>query len=172
MIKAVFVLVFVRFLSSSAFAPVKLLEARGQLRSREHISATAPDSDWSNEEVDYSADNGQVDAFLDNMYSEWDSDAPVPMEGLEDFDLMEDPDVDKKIDTLQEIAFNENSELPWKEVDSHLLVELDPDTGEPWAERFVYVDEHACVGCTHCAHVASSTFFMEDEYGRARVYRQ
>lgn len=36
----------------------------------------------------------------------------------------------------------------------------------------VYVDEHACVGCTHCAGAAPSTFFMEQGHGRARVYQQ
>eukprot|EP00536_Pseudo-nitzschia_multiseries_P016756 jgi/Psemu1/313527/fgenesh1_kg.1225_\ len=36
----------------------------------------------------------------------------------------------------------------------------------------VYVDEHACIGCTNCAMVAQSTFFMEEEHGRARVFNQ
>ncbi|CAM9653182.1 unnamed protein product, partial [Ectocarpus sp. 8 AP-2014] len=38
--------------------------------------------------------------------------------------------------------------------------------------RFVYVDEYTCIGCTHCNHEAPSTFFMEEEFGRARVYQQ
>ena len=38
--------------------------------------------------------------------------------------------------------------------------------------RFVYVDEYTCIGCTHCNHEAPSTFFMEEDYGRARVYQQ
>ena len=36
----------------------------------------------------------------------------------------------------------------------------------------MYVDEHACIGCTHCAGAAPSTFFMEEGHGRARVYQQ
>ena len=56
-------------------------------------------------------------------------------------------------------------------VDSHELVELD-EGGEPLYEKFVYVDEHACIGCTNCACVAASTFFMEEEHGRARVFSQ
>ena len=51
-------------------------------------------------------------------------------------------------------------------VDSHELVELDED-GEPYFERFVFVDEASCIGCTNCACVAPATFFMEDDYGRA-----
>jgi ferredoxin len=57
------------------------------------------------------------------------------------------------------------------EVDSHELVELDAK-GEPYYEKFVYVDEHACIGCTCCAGVAPATFFMEDLHGRARVFQQ
>ena len=56
-------------------------------------------------------------------------------------------------------------------VDSHELVELDAQ-GEPYEERFVFVDEHNCIGCTMCAGVAPATFFMEEEHGRARVFQQ
>jgi len=56
-------------------------------------------------------------------------------------------------------------------VDSHELVELD-DEQEPFYERFVFVDEHSCIGCTMCAGIAQATFMMEDEHGRARVYQQ
>ena len=36
----------------------------------------------------------------------------------------------------------------------------------------VYVDEVTCIGCTNCAMIAQSTFFMEPEHGRARVFEQ
>ena len=36
----------------------------------------------------------------------------------------------------------------------------------------VYVDEHTCIGCTNCATIAQSTFFMHSEHGRARVFQQ
>ena len=56
-------------------------------------------------------------------------------------------------------------------VDSHELVELDDDD-EPFFQRFVFVDESSCIGCTMCAGTAPATFFMEDDYGRARVFQQ
>lgn len=56
-------------------------------------------------------------------------------------------------------------------VPSHTLVETDKD-GEPTLARFVYVDEYTCIGCTHCASQAPQTFFMEDGFGRARVFQQ
>eukprot|EP00980_Cylindrotheca_fusiformis_P002893 scaffold675_cov103-Cylindrotheca_fusiformis.AAC.4 len=60
----------------------------------------------------------------------------------------------------------------WKTVESHAKVEKDPDTGEPIRQQMVYVDEHTCIGCTNCAMIAQSTFFMDGEHGRARVFQQ
>jgi len=57
-------------------------------------------------------------------------------------------------------------------VDSHARVPSDPETGEPIRQQMVYVDEHACIGCTNCATIAESTFFMEPGFGRARVFQQ
>lgn len=64
------------------------------------------------------------------------------------------------------MAFGQIVEMDTKlgVIDSHELVELDNE-GEPLYEKFVYVDEHACIGCTNCACVAASTFFMEEEHG-------
>jgi ferredoxin len=59
-----------------------------------------------------------------------------------------------------------------KKVESHTQVEKDAETGEPFRQQMVYVDEHTCIGCTNCAMIAQSTFFMHEEHGRARVFRQ
>jgi len=57
-------------------------------------------------------------------------------------------------------------------VESHTMVEKDEETGEPIRTQMVYVDEHSCIGCTNCAMIAGSTFFMEEYLGRARVFNQ
>jgi ferredoxin len=57
-------------------------------------------------------------------------------------------------------------------IESHTTVELDEETGEPARSQMVYVDEHTCIGCTNCAMIAQSTFFMHQEHGRARVFNQ
>jgi len=49
---------------------------------------------------------------------------------------------------------------------------LEPELGGQFRQKGVYVDEIACIGCTHCAHVARNTFYIEPDYGRARVVRQ
>ncbi|NEP16941.1 MAG: ferredoxin [Leptolyngbya sp. SIO4C1] len=49
---------------------------------------------------------------------------------------------------------------------------LEPELGGSLRQRGVYVDELVCIGCKHCAHVARNTFYIEPDYGRARVVRQ
>lgn len=49
---------------------------------------------------------------------------------------------------------------------------LEPELGGRFRQSGVYVDEVRCIGCTHCAHVARNTFYIEPDYGRARVIRQ
>jgi len=57
-------------------------------------------------------------------------------------------------------------------VESHTMVEWDDEEDEPVRAQHVYVDEVTCIGCTNCAMIAQSTFFMEGEHGRARVFQQ
>jgi ferredoxin len=49
---------------------------------------------------------------------------------------------------------------------------FEPELGGDLRQNAVFVDETVCIGCGHCAHVASNTFFMEEDYGRARVISQ
>ncbi|PZU95811.1 MAG: ferredoxin [Pseudanabaena sp.] len=49
---------------------------------------------------------------------------------------------------------------------------FEPELGGDLRQDAVFVDETVCIGCGHCAHVASSTFFLEEDYGRARVIAQ
>ena len=39
-------------------------------------------------------------------------------------------------------------------------------------EKAVWVDESRCIGCRYCAHVATNTFIVDEEYGRSRAVRQ
>jgi len=65
-----------------------------------------------------------------------------------------------------------DEEVDMELVESHTTVEWDEDTDEPVRLQMVYVDEVSCIGCTNCACIAQSTFFMEGEHGRARVFQQ
>lgn len=49
---------------------------------------------------------------------------------------------------------------------------FEPELGGEDRQKGVYVDETTCIGCLHCAHVASDTFYIEPEYGRSRVFNQ
>lgn len=63
-------------------------------------------------------------------------------------------------------------DIDMETVESHTTVDWDDDLDEPVRSQMVYVDEHTCIGCTNCAMIAQSTFFMEAEHGRARVFQQ
>lgn len=67
---------------------------------------------------------------------------------------------------------NTDEELLLEQIESHTTVERDPDTQKPTRQQMVYVDEYNCIGCTACALIANSTFCMEQENGRARVFQQ
>jgi ferredoxin len=49
---------------------------------------------------------------------------------------------------------------------------LEPELGGMLRQKGVYVDEITCIGCKHCAHTARNTFYIEEDYGRARAVRQ
>ena len=58
------------------------------------------------------------------------------------------------------------------ELDLDIISGLEPELGGDLRQNAIFVDETVCIGCGHCAHVASSTFILEENYGRARVIAQ
>lgn len=54
---------------------------------------------------------------------------------------------------------------------SHEIVQFDENGFGP-RDRYVYVEERDCIGCTHCQTTAVNTFFLESDHGRARVFDQ
>ena len=57
-------------------------------------------------------------------------------------------------------------------IDSNDISGFEPVLGGELCEKAVWVDESACIGCQYCVHVATNTFFVDEDYGRARVIRQ
>jgi ferredoxin len=49
---------------------------------------------------------------------------------------------------------------------------FEPELGGIWRQKGVFVDENICIGCKNCTHVATNTFYIEPDYGRARVFNQ
>lgn len=49
---------------------------------------------------------------------------------------------------------------------------FEPELGGEVREKGVYVDEVTCIGCKNCVHVAPNTFYIEEQFGRSRVYNQ
>ena len=56
--------------------------------------------------------------------------------------------------------------------DSHMTVPKDKSGRPIDVSTYVYVDEGNCIGCTNCAMIARNTFYMDNEHGRARAFRQ
>ncbi len=48
----------------------------------------------------------------------------------------------------------------------------EPILGGKLREKAVWVDERKCIGCTYCSSVATNTFIMHPDQGRARAIRQ
>tara|TARA_Y100001968_G_scaffold214785_1_gene197600 strand:- start:14984 stop:15343 length:360 start_codon:yes stop_codon:yes gene_type:complete len=48
----------------------------------------------------------------------------------------------------------------------------EPILGGRLRAKAVWVDESKCIGCTYCSSVATNTFAMDSEGGRARAFRQ
>mgnify|MGYP005663607309 CR=1 FL=1 len=48
----------------------------------------------------------------------------------------------------------------------------EPVLGGLLTEKAVWVDESRCIGCRYCAHVATNTFIVDEDYGRSRAIRQ
>ena len=55
---------------------------------------------------------------------------------------------------------------------NHELTGYEAVLGGKLTEKAVWVDESKCIGCRYCAHVATNTFIIDEQYGRSRAIRQ
>ena len=56
--------------------------------------------------------------------------------------------------------------------DNDIISGFEPVLGGQLSEKAVWVDESACIGCRYCAHVATNTFIVDEDFGRSRALRQ
>ena len=78
---------------------------------------------------------------------------------------------DIKLDQFEDI--NDDNLAAFHEyIESNDISGFEPALGGELREKAVWVDESACIGCQYCVHVATNTFFVDEDYGRARVIRQ
>jgi ferredoxin len=168
----------------SSFEPITEEEDDGAVSGTEEMSLSTGDDleddaeAWLNtlasisaEEVEYNIrENDRADKV--RQMQEWGFDLETIKNtfGVEVNDSLETQDELAGMKEYRETSYEYDED--WKKVESHAKVEKDAETGEPFRQQMVYVDEHTCIGCTNCACIASSTFFMDDEHGRARVFNQ
>ena len=78
---------------------------------------------------------------------------------------------DIKLDQFEDI--NDDNLAAFHEyIESNDISGFEPVLGGELREKAVWIDESACIGCQYCVHVATNTFFVDENYGRARVIRQ
>ncbi len=78
---------------------------------------------------------------------------------------------DCKLDLLEDLN-NDNLAAFHEYIDSNGISGFEPVLGGELCEKAVWVDESNCIGCQYCVHVATNTFIVDENYGRARVIRQ
>ena len=78
---------------------------------------------------------------------------------------------DVKLDLVEETN-NDNLAAFYEYIDSNHISGFEPVLGGELKEKAVWVDEAACIGCQYCVHVATNTFIVDEDLGRARVIRQ
>ena len=76
-----------------------------------------------------------------------------------------------KIDPVEEIN-NDNLAAFHEYIESNDISGFEPVLGGELREKAIWVDEASCIGCQYCVHVATNTFIVDEDYGRARVLRQ
>ena len=78
---------------------------------------------------------------------------------------------DSNTDFIDEFN-NDNLAAFHQYIESNDISGFEPVLGGELREKAIWVDEAACIGCQYCVHVATNTFIVDEDLGRARVIRQ
>ena len=70
------------------------------------------------------------------------------------------------------ISNDDNIAAFYEYIDNDDISGFEPSLGGELREKAIWVDEAACIGCQYCVHVATNTFIVDEDLGRARVIRQ
>ncbi|KAK9676942.1 hypothetical protein RND81_11G111600 [Saponaria officinalis] len=62
--------------------------------------------------------------------------------------------------------------MVYDEIHGYSLTAINPFMDESSTRDHVFVDEFSCIGCKNCANVAPDVFQIEEDFGRARAYKQ
>lgn len=62
--------------------------------------------------------------------------------------------------------------MVYDEIQGYSLTAVNPFLDDSSSKDHVFVDEFSCIGCKNCANVAPEVFKIEEDFGRARVYKQ
>uniref|UniRef100_A0A7C9CFU7 J domain-containing protein n=1 Tax=Opuntia streptacantha TaxID=393608 RepID=A0A7C9CFU7_OPUST len=84
----------------------------------------------------------------------------------------ESTDFCKFINEVYEVLSDPVQRRVYDEIHGYSLTALNPFLDDSSPKDHVFVDEFSCIGCKNCANVAPDVFKIEEDFGRARVYKQ
>ena len=77
---------------------------------------------------------------------------------------------------VESVSLEENNDdnlaAFYEYIESNDISGFEPVLGGELREKAIWVDESACIGCQYCVHVATNTFIVDEDLGRARVIHQ
>ncbi|XP_024357455.2 chaperone protein dnaJ C76, chloroplastic [Physcomitrium patens] len=76
------------------------------------------------------------------------------------------------VNEIYEVLSDPEQRMVYDEINGYALTSANPFLFPKQERDHAFVDEFTCIGCKNCANVASDTFEIEEEYGRARVHCQ
>lgn len=84
----------------------------------------------------------------------------------------ESTDFCKFINEVYEVLSDPVQRRVYDEIHGYSLTAINPFLDDSSPKDHVFVDEFSCIGCKNCANVAPDVFKIEEDFGRARVYKQ
>ncbi|KAJ8432348.1 hypothetical protein Cgig2_021118 [Carnegiea gigantea] len=84
----------------------------------------------------------------------------------------ESTDFCKFINEVYEVLSDPVQRRVYDEIHGYSLTAINPFSDDSSPKDHVFVDEFSCIGCKNCANVAPDVFKIEEDFGRARVYKQ
>ncbi|KAK9058240.1 hypothetical protein SSX86_023080 [Deinandra increscens subsp. villosa] len=76
------------------------------------------------------------------------------------------------VNEVYEVLSDPAQRMVYDEIHGYSLSAVNPFVDNTYPKDHVFVDEFSCIGCKNCANVCSDVFMIEEDFGRARAWKQ